>query len=105
MKRLIMDTSTKILGVAVLDGENILGEKTIHDVKNHSKYLMPTILSVMEEAHVKPDELQGIVVAKGPGSYTGVRIGVTVAKTLAWTLNIPLYAISSLKNNPSLKSA
>lgn len=97
MKRLIIDTSTKVLGVAVVDGETVREEKTIYDVKNHSKYLMPTVVAVMQAANLQPNELEAMVVAKGPGSYTAVRIGVTVAKTLAWTLNIPLYAISSLK--------
>ena len=46
---------------------------------------------------MKPADIEKIVVAKGPGSYTGVRIGVTIAKTLAWTLNIPLVGISSLE--------
>ena len=46
---------------------------------------------------MKPADLDKIVVAKGPGSYTGVRIGVTIAKTFAWTLNIPLVGISSLE--------
>ena len=58
---------------------------------------MPAINSLMEECNVKPKELSKIVVAKGPGSYTGVRIGVTVAKTLAFTLKIPIIGVSSLK--------
>lgn len=47
---------------------------------------MPAIHDVMKEANVKPAELDRIITAKGPGSYTGVRIGVTIAKTMAWTL-------------------
>ena len=57
---------------------------------------MPGIQSLFNESNLK-QELDGIVVAKGPGSYTGVRIGVTVAKTLAYALNTKLYGVSSLK--------
>ena len=52
---------------------------------------------LLGDCDLKPADLDKIVVAKGPGSYTGVRIGVTIAKTLAWTLNIPLVGISSLE--------
>lgn len=97
MIRLIFDTSTKTLGVAVTNGSGVLAEGTIYNIKNHSKYLMPQIDKLMKQAGVSPQALEAIVVAEGPGSYTGVRIGVTVAKTLAWTLNIPLYAVSSLQ--------
>ena len=58
---------------------------------------MPAIEEVLNETGVKPAELDRIVVAKGPGSYTGVRIGVTIAKTLAWTLKKDLVGISSLE--------
>lgn len=58
---------------------------------------MPTVEALMKECGVAPSELSKIVVAKGPGSYTGVRIGVTIAKTLAWTLSIPISAVSSLE--------
>ena len=58
---------------------------------------MPTVEALMKECGVSPSELSKIVVAKGPGSYTGVRIGVTIAKTLAWTLSIPISAVSSLE--------
>jgi tRNA threonylcarbamoyladenosine biosynthesis protein TsaB len=65
--------------------------------KNHSIRVMPAIESLLGDCDLKPANLDKIVVAKGPGSYTGVRIGVTIAKTLAWTLNIPLVGISSLE--------
>lgn len=58
---------------------------------------MPTVEALLKECGVAPSELSKIVVAKGPGSYTGVRIGVTIAKTLAWTLSIPISAVSSLE--------
>jgi tRNA threonylcarbamoyladenosine biosynthesis protein TsaB len=75
----------------------VIGEMITNIKKNHSLRVMPAIQSLLEECGVKPGQLERIVVAEGPGSYTGVRIGVTIAKTLAWTLNIPLVGVSSLE--------
>ncbi|KAB7704485.1 tRNA (adenosine(37)-N6)-threonylcarbamoyltransferase complex dimerization subunit type 1 TsaB [Bacillus aerolatus] len=96
MKMLAIDTSTYTLGVSLLNGEEIIGEHITDLNKNHSLRAMPAIEALMKECEVKPADLKKIVVAKGPGSYTGVRIGVTIAKTLAWSLNIPLAGVSSL---------
>lgn len=96
MKVLAIDTSTYTLGVSLSDGEQVIGEHITNLNKNHSLRVMPAIEALMKECEVKPADLDKIVVAKGPGSYTGVRIGVTIAKTLAWSLNIPLVGVSSL---------
>ncbi|KAF0821543.1 tRNA (adenosine(37)-N6)-threonylcarbamoyltransferase complex dimerization subunit type 1 TsaB [Cytobacillus firmus] len=97
MKVLAIDTSNYPLGVALLDGDQVIGEYITNVKKNHSVRVMPAIDTLMKDCGVKPAELDKIVVAKGPGSYTGVRIGVTIAKTLAWTLNKPLVGVSSLE--------
>lgn len=97
MKVLSIDTSNYALGVALLDGDQVIGEYITNIKKNHSVRVMPAIEALMNDCDVKPHDLSKIVVAKGPGSYTGVRIGVTIAKTLAWTLNIPLVGVSSLE--------
>lgn len=97
MKVLSIDTSNYTLGVALLDGDQVKGEYMTNLKKNHSVRVMPAIEALMNDCDIKPADLSKIVVAKGPGSYTGVRIGVTIAKTLAWTLNIPLVGISSLE--------
>ncbi|MBT2690934.1 tRNA (adenosine(37)-N6)-threonylcarbamoyltransferase complex dimerization subunit type 1 TsaB [Bacillus sp. ISL-47] len=97
MKVLSIDTSNYPLGVALLEGDMVIGEHITNVKKNHSVRVMPAIDMLMKECDVKPADLDKIVVAKGPGSYTGVRIGVTIAKTLAWTLNIPLVGVSSLE--------
>ncbi|SFS90371.1 tRNA (adenosine(37)-N6)-threonylcarbamoyltransferase complex dimerization subunit type 1 TsaB [Marininema halotolerans] len=96
MKWLAVDTSTLVLGVAILDEGRLLGEVTTHLHKNHSVRLMPTVARLMEDLDLTPQELEAIAVAGGPGSYTGVRIGYTSAKTMAWSLGIPLYSVSSL---------
>jgi tRNA threonylcarbamoyladenosine biosynthesis protein TsaB len=97
MKALAIDTSNLVMGVAVISDDKIVGEYTTNLKKNHSIRLMPAIQELLEEVEIAPQELDRIIVAKGPGSYTGVRIGVTVAKTLAWTLNKELVGVSSLE--------
>ncbi|SDX54017.1 tRNA threonylcarbamoyladenosine biosynthesis protein TsaB [Marininema mesophilum] len=96
MKWLAVDTSTLVLGVAILEDGRLLGEVTTHLHKNHSVRLMPTVARLMEDLELTPRDLDAVVVAGGPGSYTGVRIGYTTAKTIAWSLGIPLYSVSSL---------
>jgi len=96
MKLLAMDTSNQTLAVAVLENDTVLAHFQLNRKMNHSLTLMPAVESVMEASGLKPADLDRIVVAKGPGSYTGIRIAVTTAKTLAETLNIELAAVSSL---------
>ena len=97
MTILAIDTSNYALGVALLEDNQVLGEYITNLKKNHSVRIMPAIQTLMKDCEKVTADLTKIVVAKGPGSYTGVRIGVTIAKTLAWTLNIPIVGISSLE--------
>lgn len=97
MKALAIDTSTYVMGIAVVDGDKILGEMITNLQKNHSIRLMPSIVNLMEEVGIEPNELERIIVAHGPGSYTGVRIGVMTAKALAFALNIPIVGVSTLE--------
>ena len=96
MKVLAFDTSSKALSVALLEEENRLAELTLTIKKNHSITLMPNIEFLMASIDWKPTDLDRIVVAEGPGSYTGLRIAVATAKTLAQTLKIDLVGVSSL---------
>ncbi|KIL48333.1 tRNA (adenosine(37)-N6)-threonylcarbamoyltransferase complex dimerization subunit type 1 TsaB [Jeotgalibacillus campisalis] len=96
MNVLVIDTSNIPLSIAVLTEQTVIAETIINSKKNHSLQAMPAIESMLRSVDLSPKDLTRIVVAKGPGSYTGVRIGVTLAKTLAWTLSIPLVAVSSL---------
>ncbi|WP_044641144.1 tRNA (adenosine(37)-N6)-threonylcarbamoyltransferase complex dimerization subunit type 1 TsaB [Risungbinella massiliensis] len=96
MKMLVMDTSTLVLGVAVVEHDKVLGEFHTNLHKNHSIRLMPAIEQLLQDLEIEATDLEGIAVAVGPGSYTGIRIGVTTAKTLAYTLEIPLYTESTL---------
>jgi len=96
MKVLAFDTSSKALSLAILEDKQVLAEMTINIKKNHSITLMPAIDFLMASLDWTPKDLDRIVVAEGPGSYTGLRIAVATAKTLAHTLNIELVGMSSL---------
>lgn len=92
-----IDTSNSPLAIALVKGDTVLIEETQNLKINHSLTAMPAIEELMKKAQIAPDDLTQIVAAEGPGSYTGVRIGLTIAKTLAWSLKIPLLTVSSLK--------
>ena len=96
MKLLAFDTSSQALSVALTEDDNLLGKIDLNIKKNHSITLMPAIDFLMTNAGLQPEDLDRIAVAQGPGSYTGLRIAVTTAKTLASTLNIDLVGVSSL---------
>ncbi|WP_172373501.1 tRNA (adenosine(37)-N6)-threonylcarbamoyltransferase complex dimerization subunit type 1 TsaB [Sporosarcina jiandibaonis] len=92
-----IDTANIPLSVAIVkDGEILIEENTSMAI-NHSLRAMPAIDEVFQKTGIAPSDINAIAVSEGPGSYTGVRIGVTIAKTLAWTLNKPLIGVSSLK--------
>ncbi|VXB56511.1 tRNA(NNU) t(6)A37 threonylcarbamoyladenosine modification; protease involved in TsaD function [Bacillus sp. 349Y] len=96
MKILAIDTSNFPLGVALIDENKVIGEYMTNVKRNHSLKAMPAVEQLLKDCDTDVKELTKIVVANGPGSYTGVRIGVTLAKTLAWSLDIPLVPVSSL---------
>ncbi|GLI85099.1 tRNA threonylcarbamoyladenosine biosynthesis protein TsaB [Rossellomorea marisflavi] len=96
MKILAIDTSNFPLGVALINEDKVIGEYMTNVKRNHSLKAMPAVEQLLKDCDTNVKELTKIVVANGPGSYTGVRIGVTLAKTLAWSLDIPLVPVSSL---------
>ncbi|OAS84689.1 MULTISPECIES: tRNA (adenosine(37)-N6)-threonylcarbamoyltransferase complex dimerization subunit type 1 TsaB [Metabacillus] len=97
MKVLAIDTTNYVLGIALVDEGNVIGEYITNLKKNHSVRAMPAIDRLLSDCDVTPQQLDKIVVATGPGSYTGVRIGVSIAKTMAWSLKIPIVGVSSLE--------
>ncbi len=92
-----IETSNSPLSVAVVKDGQVLAEVVQNLKLTHSLTAMPTIEELLKKVNIKSAEIDAIAVSEGPGSYTGIRIGVTVAKTLAWTLKKPLVGISSLK--------
>ena len=96
MISLLLDTSNQALSVAVNRDGKMLAEINTNYKKTHSETLVDNIQKVLSIADIKKSDINRIIVARGPGSYTGVRIGITVAKMLAKQLNIPVYSVSSL---------
>lgn len=94
---LAIDSATSAMSVALVRKGKLLAEVNSLVERNHSVYLMPAIEEALNQAGLALGALQGIAVGKGPGSYTGVRIGITVAKTMAWTLKLPVAGVSSLE--------
>lgn len=96
MISLLLDTSNQALSVAINRDGKMIAEINTNYKKTHSETLVDNIQKVLSIADIKKNHIDRIIVAKGPGSYTGVRIGITVAKMLAKQLNIPIYSVSSL---------
>lgn len=92
-----IDTANTPLSVAIVKDGVVLAEENSSMAINHSLRAMPAIEEVFDKVGILPADIDAIAVSEGPGSYTGVRIGVTIAKTLAWTLDKPLTGVSSLK--------
>ncbi len=93
---LALDTSTSSLTVALLRGDELLAAAGMTAERNHSMYLLPTVQRLLHDSGLSANDVQAIGVGRGPGSYTGVRVAVTVAKTMAWARGIPLLGVSSL---------
>jgi len=95
---LALETSTKNCSVALFANEKLLAAKDeVDDKYAHAERLNLMIDTVLAEANVVPSQLDAIAVGKGPGSYTGLRIGVSSAKGLAFSLAIPLLSFASLE--------
>lgn len=97
MKILAFETSSHVASVAVLSDEMLLGEFTINHPKTHSQKLMPMLEMLLEALELTLKDFDYLAVSKGPGSFTGVRIGVTTVKGLAQPHGIPVIPISSLE--------
>lgn len=96
MKCLYLDTSTSYLYVGVVSENELLGEIKDRLDNNLSTFSLYLIEKMFDKLHILPQDIDKIIVVNGPGSFTGVRIGITIAKTWAWALNIPIITISSL---------
>ncbi|HOV87966.1 MAG TPA: tRNA (adenosine(37)-N6)-threonylcarbamoyltransferase complex dimerization subunit type 1 TsaB [Syntrophobacteraceae bacterium] len=96
MKILAADTSTPSGSVAVMEGDRLLAEWTFHSGHTHNRRLLKTLDSVLRELGWSLDGVEAFAVTAGPGSFTGLRIGLTTIKTLAWSTGKPYVGISSL---------
>jgi tRNA threonylcarbamoyladenosine biosynthesis protein TsaB len=97
-----IETATDICSVVLADNGVVVGEKTSEPIRDHASSLAVYIDEVLKTSGVKPSDLKAIAVSKGPGSYTGLRIGVSTAKGLCYALNIPLVAISTTQSMAQL---
>ncbi len=99
---LAIDTSDHVCSVAISLEDKILVEKSIGNKLNHSQTLMPLIESAFNEVDFNVSEIDKIFVTEGPGSFTGIRIGVSTAKALAHFKSIPIVGVKTLVNIASL---
>lgn len=97
MKILSIDTSSKICSVCVLEDTNVIIEKNIDDGITHSQKLMPMLDDILKELNVRLDDFDLFTCSVGPGSFTGVRIGVSTVKAFCDVTNIPTTSVSSLE--------
>jgi tRNA threonylcarbamoyl adenosine modification protein YeaZ len=94
---LTIDTSTDSAGLALVQDNKVLAEATWHCGQNHSVELLPHLSQLLNETKIGLKSVGCILAAKGPGSYNGLRVGLSTAKGLAFSLNINIIGVSSLE--------
>ncbi|MBT32100.1 MAG: tRNA (adenosine(37)-N6)-threonylcarbamoyltransferase complex dimerization subunit type 1 TsaB, partial [Thalassobius sp.] len=94
---LSIETATSVCSVAMHSEENIIAYEEIHLEKSHSGYLTVIIDQMMKNCQILPEDIEAIAVSEGPGSYTGLRIGVSTAKGLCYAWEKPLISVSTLE--------
>jgi len=98
LKILGIDTSTKYCNLGLIEDEDILINYTMNGLKKkHSSILMPAIKDLFKIMDLKIEEIHGVAVSIGPGSFTGLRIGLSVAKGLSYACSLPLFGIPTLE--------
>ena len=97
MKILAVDTSSEICSVAILENDNVIVENSLNDGKTHSENLMTIMENTLEENKIKLSDIDLIACSVGPGSFTGIRIGVSSIKAIAEVLDVPVAAVTSLE--------
>ena len=96
MKILAVDTATKSCSVAIVDKESLLAEMTVVNEQTHSKHLLEMIRLVIKHSGLNLSDLNGFAVTRGPGSFTGLRIGISSVKGFAAAQGKPIVGVSSL---------
>ena len=96
MLLLALDTTTRICSVALGDEQKILAEYLLNIKRTHSQDLLPMIVSLFKDSGIHKSQLAGLVVNTGPGSFTGIRIGLATAQGFCQGLNIPAVGVMAL---------
>ena len=95
---LFIETASRVCSVCLTEGDRILAFEENHEERSHSRTLVLLIRGVLAKAGLSVTDLDGVVVSKGVGSYTGLRIGFSTAKGICYGQNIPLYGVSTLES-------
>lgn len=97
MRILYIDTSSSYLYAGIVEDEKLVCEVKKEFGHSLSEEALPEIAALFTNNNIKPEDINKIIVVDGPGSFTGIRIGITIAKVYAWSLNIPITTISALE--------
>jgi tRNA threonylcarbamoyl adenosine modification protein YeaZ len=92
-----IDTSTEIASLALVRENVLVAEQTWRTARNHTVELLPALQTLLKLAKAESKDLTGVIVAKGPGSFNGLRVGISAAKGIAYSLGIPIVAVDSLE--------
>lgn len=94
---LAIDTSTDVSGIALSSGGEVVAELTWRLGNSHAEELVPSIDYLLRKVRISPQELRAVFVARGPGSFNGLRVGISTAKGFAFALGIPVAGVSTLE--------
>jgi tRNA threonylcarbamoyladenosine biosynthesis protein TsaB len=97
MRYLYIDTSSSYLYTAIVEDDKLISEIKEEFGQSLSEVALPKIVSMFEKNNLSAKDIDKIIVVNGPGSFTGIRIGITIAKVFAWSINIPITTIYSLQ--------
>lgn len=93
---LALDTCTDLASIALYDGQRVLSEVTWHSARRHTVELMPQVIAMLTQAGITARDVHAVAVAIGPGSFTGVRVGLALAKGIASANGLPLLGVATL---------
>ncbi|UCB42212.1 MAG: tRNA (adenosine(37)-N6)-threonylcarbamoyltransferase complex dimerization subunit type 1 TsaB [Dehalococcoidales bacterium] len=95
--QLAIDTSTDTASLALVKGKHVVAELTWRCGQNHTRQLLPNLDHLLRQFELGSEAITGIIIARGPGSFNGLRVGVSTAKGLAFSLGVPIVGINSLE--------
>ncbi len=95
MNWLILETSGRVARIGLARGDSIVGAAELDTSRRHAREIIPTVGALLKAESLKPSDLTGVMASRGPGSYTGLRVGLTTAKALAYALGCELRAVDT----------